>query len=206
MHGLYYLGGDGCSNRVLDKVPLLRTDARMLRRWVEHQQEPRHAPDNSDHAGHIEYRLPAERGDEESAHQHSYRGAKRRGCKFNDASLRRGDWRNRASPSRDHKTASSITLHAFRSFLRLKKRGRETIMTISIGLDFAIAHGKLDHDHLPIMWETNLLRSIGGIHRAVIGWMAGQVAPWFARRINFERLSIMIAWSFAVAWNSFRWA
>lgn len=35
--------------------------------------------------------------------------------------------------------------------------------------------------HLPIMLETNLLRSVGGIHRAVIGWMAGQVAPWFTR-------------------------
>lgn len=28
----YNLGGDGRSNRALDKVPLLRTDARMLRR------------------------------------------------------------------------------------------------------------------------------------------------------------------------------
>lgn len=77
----YNLVGGGRSNRALDKVPLLRTDARMLRRWVEHQQEPRHAPDNPDHAGHVEDRLPAERGNEESTHQHSYRGAERRGCK-----------------------------------------------------------------------------------------------------------------------------
>lgn len=83
MNAFYYynLGGGGRSNRALDKVPLLRTDARMLRRWVEHHQEPRHAPDNPDHAGHVEYRLPAERGDEESAHQHSNRCAERRGCK-----------------------------------------------------------------------------------------------------------------------------
>jgi len=77
----YNLGGGGCSNRVLDKLPLLRTDAWMLWRWVEHQQEPRHAPDNPNHAGHVKYRLPAEWGDEESAHQHSYRGAKRWGYK-----------------------------------------------------------------------------------------------------------------------------
>lgn len=77
----YNLGVGGRSNRALDKVPLLRTDARMLRRWVEHQQKPCHAPDNPDHAGHVEYRFPAERGDEESAHQHSYRCTERRGCK-----------------------------------------------------------------------------------------------------------------------------
>lgn len=35
--------------------------------------------------------------------------------------------------------------------------------------------------YLPIIFETNLLRSVGGIHRAVIGWMAGQVAPYMSR-------------------------
>lgn len=30
------------------------------------------------------------------------------------------------------------------------------------------------------MLETNLLRSVGGIHLAVIGWIAGQVAPCVA--------------------------
>lgn len=35
--------------------------------------------------------------------------------------------------------------------------------------------------YLPIIFETNLLRSVGGIHRAVIGWMAGQVAPCMSR-------------------------
>lgn len=183
---LPHLGSGGRSNRVLDKVPLLRADARMLRRWVEHQQEPRHAPDNPDHAGHVEYRFPAERGDEESAHQHSYRGAKRRGCKFNDASIRRGDWRNRATLKRPR--LSRVYVSQF-----LKNEGGRRLWHRLAWI--SRSRGELDHDHLPIMWETNLLRSVGGIHRAVIGWMAGQVAPWFARRINFERLTIMIAWS-----------
>lgn len=55
----YNLGIGSRSNRALDKMSLLRTDARMLRWWIEHQQEPRYAPDNPDHAGHVKYRLPA---------------------------------------------------------------------------------------------------------------------------------------------------
>lgn len=34
------------------------------------------------------------------------------------------------------------------------------------------------YENSPIMWETNLLRSFGGIHLAVIGWIEGHVAPW----------------------------
>lgn len=77
----YNLVGGGRSNRILDITSLLHADTRMLWRWVEHQQEPRHAPYNPDHAGHIEDRLPAEWVDEETAYRHSYRGAERRGCK-----------------------------------------------------------------------------------------------------------------------------
>lgn len=77
----YYFSGGSLSDRFLDVASFLDGDARMLRRWVEHQQEPRHAPYNPDRAGHVEDRLPAERGDQESAYRHGYPGTERRGCK-----------------------------------------------------------------------------------------------------------------------------
>jgi hypothetical protein len=34
------------------------------------------------------------------------------------------------------------------------------------------------YDHLPIILDMNLLRSVGGIQRAVIGWIDGHEAPY----------------------------
>lgn len=174
---LGYLGGGGDSDGVLDVAPLLVADARMLRWRVEHQQEPRYAPCNADRAGHVEDGLPSERGDEVAAYRHGYRGAERRGCQATMRFTVAFHAFNRALPRPSSYNQRVLRCdHVCRVlFSRTEKK------TVLRGILCAgrRSRGELDGelDHLPIILETNLLRSVGGIHRAVIGWIAGQVAP-----------------------------